>query len=285
MLLIRRFEERASQQYQAQKIGGFCHLYIGQEAVVTGAVAATRPDDYHHHGVSRSCPCARSRDERGRLHGGTFRQSDRLFARTWRVDALFRQGASHVWRSRHRRRACAARDRDGVRGEISQGGSGHALLFRRRLGQPGRLSRGAESRRALQASDYFHLRKQLLRHGDIGEALDLARAPGRSRRRLRHAGRDCGRDELPRGARQAERDHRLHPQRSAPGLCRGAHLSLSRPFHVRPGELSDEGRTGKVPARRSDHAAARAAHAGRKIDATSSSTRWTSRPRKRRWRA
>ena len=46
MLLVRRFEERASQQYQAQKIGGFCHLYIGQEAVVTGAVAATRSDDY-----------------------------------------------------------------------------------------------------------------------------------------------------------------------------------------------------------------------------------------------
>ncbi|HEY2712361.1 MAG TPA: pyruvate dehydrogenase (acetyl-transferring) E1 component subunit alpha [Chthoniobacterales bacterium] len=46
MLLIRRFEERASQQYQAQKIGGFCHLYIGQEAVVTGAAAATRSDDY-----------------------------------------------------------------------------------------------------------------------------------------------------------------------------------------------------------------------------------------------
>ncbi|PYL87462.1 MAG: pyruvate dehydrogenase (acetyl-transferring) E1 component subunit alpha, partial [Verrucomicrobia bacterium] len=46
MLLIRRFEERASQQYQAQKIGGFCHLYIGQEAVVTGAVAAIRFDDY-----------------------------------------------------------------------------------------------------------------------------------------------------------------------------------------------------------------------------------------------
>src|SRR3954463_14114966 len=46
MLLIRRFEERASQQYQAQKIGGFCHLYIGQEAVVIGAIAATRDDDY-----------------------------------------------------------------------------------------------------------------------------------------------------------------------------------------------------------------------------------------------
>jgi pyruvate dehydrogenase E1 component alpha subunit len=46
MLLIRRFEERASQQYQAQKIGGFCHLYIGQEAVVVGALAGTGQDDY-----------------------------------------------------------------------------------------------------------------------------------------------------------------------------------------------------------------------------------------------
>src|SRR4026209_1425396 len=46
MLLTRRLEERASQQYQAQKIGGFCHLYIGQEAVGTGAMAAIRFDDY-----------------------------------------------------------------------------------------------------------------------------------------------------------------------------------------------------------------------------------------------
>src|SRR5260370_17389055 len=60
MVLIRRFEERASQQYQAQKIGGFCHLYIGQEAVVTGAIAAVRPDDYvitayrdHGHALAR----------------------------------------------------------------------------------------------------------------------------------------------------------------------------------------------------------------------------------------
>jgi pyruvate dehydrogenase E1 component alpha subunit len=45
MLLIRRFEERASQAYQQQKIGGFCHLYIGQEAVVVERLRA-RPDDY-----------------------------------------------------------------------------------------------------------------------------------------------------------------------------------------------------------------------------------------------
>ena len=36
MLLIRRFEEKAGQLYGMGKIGGFCHLYIGQEAVVVG---------------------------------------------------------------------------------------------------------------------------------------------------------------------------------------------------------------------------------------------------------
>jgi pyruvate dehydrogenase E1 component alpha subunit len=39
MLLIRRFEEKAGQMYGLQKIGGFCHLYIGQEAVAAGAIA------------------------------------------------------------------------------------------------------------------------------------------------------------------------------------------------------------------------------------------------------
>ncbi len=46
MLLIRRFEERAAQMYGMQKITGFCHLYIGQEAVGVGAIAALRADDY-----------------------------------------------------------------------------------------------------------------------------------------------------------------------------------------------------------------------------------------------
>ncbi|PYO61425.1 MAG: pyruvate dehydrogenase (acetyl-transferring) E1 component subunit alpha, partial [Gemmatimonadetes bacterium] len=46
MLLIRRFEERAAEAYALGKIGGFCHLYIGQEAVAVGALATLRPDDY-----------------------------------------------------------------------------------------------------------------------------------------------------------------------------------------------------------------------------------------------
>jgi len=46
MLLLRRFEERAGEAYAQGRIGGFCHLYIGQEAVATGSLAAVRPDDY-----------------------------------------------------------------------------------------------------------------------------------------------------------------------------------------------------------------------------------------------
>ena len=46
MLLIRRFEEKAGEAYSLGKIGGFCHLYIGQEAVAVGAIAALREDDY-----------------------------------------------------------------------------------------------------------------------------------------------------------------------------------------------------------------------------------------------
>jgi pyruvate dehydrogenase E1 component alpha subunit len=46
MLMIRRFEERAAQEYGKGKIGGFCHLYIGQEATGVGAIAPLREDDY-----------------------------------------------------------------------------------------------------------------------------------------------------------------------------------------------------------------------------------------------
>ena len=45
MLLMRKFEERAGQLYIQQKFGGFCHLYIGQEAVVAGAVSAKQEND------------------------------------------------------------------------------------------------------------------------------------------------------------------------------------------------------------------------------------------------
>ncbi|MBV9419560.1 MAG: pyruvate dehydrogenase (acetyl-transferring) E1 component subunit alpha [Alphaproteobacteria bacterium] len=60
MLLIRRFEEKAGQLYGMGLIGGFCHLYIGQEAVVVGMQAAQKPGDqvitaYRDHGHMLAC--------------------------------------------------------------------------------------------------------------------------------------------------------------------------------------------------------------------------------------
>src|SRR5882757_3607339 len=45
MLLMRIFEEKAGQLYGQQKIRGFCHLYIGQEAVLAGTMSVVSPDD------------------------------------------------------------------------------------------------------------------------------------------------------------------------------------------------------------------------------------------------
>src|SRR5882672_185612 len=45
MLLMRKFEEKAGQLYGQQKIRGFCHLYIGQEAVLAGAMSVIKQED------------------------------------------------------------------------------------------------------------------------------------------------------------------------------------------------------------------------------------------------
>jgi pyruvate dehydrogenase E1 component alpha subunit len=60
MVLIRRIEEKAAEEYQKGNIGGFLHLYIGQEAVSTGLIAARQPNDrvitaYRDHGVAINC--------------------------------------------------------------------------------------------------------------------------------------------------------------------------------------------------------------------------------------
>ncbi|NLB42913.1 MAG: pyruvate dehydrogenase (acetyl-transferring) E1 component subunit alpha [Clostridiales bacterium] len=61
MLLIRRFEEKSAQMYGLRKIGGFCHLYIGQEAVAVGSIAALDMKKdyvltaYRDHGHALAC--------------------------------------------------------------------------------------------------------------------------------------------------------------------------------------------------------------------------------------
>ena len=60
MVVIRRLEEKSAELYQQGKIGGFLHLYIGQEAVSTGLISMRRPEDrvitaYRDHGVAINC--------------------------------------------------------------------------------------------------------------------------------------------------------------------------------------------------------------------------------------
>jgi pyruvate dehydrogenase E1 component subunit alpha len=81
MLLIRRFEEKAGQLFGMGLIGGFCHLYIGQEAIVVGMRLAARETDqfiasYRHHGHLLACGAdprtvlAEMTGRRGGLSGG-----------------------------------------------------------------------------------------------------------------------------------------------------------------------------------------------------------------------
>ena len=77
MLMIRRFEEKAGQMYGMGLIGGFCHLYIGQEAVVVGMQMALKAGDqvitgYRDHGHMLACgmdPKGVMAELTGRAHG------------------------------------------------------------------------------------------------------------------------------------------------------------------------------------------------------------------------
>ena len=115
MLLIRRFEEKAGQLYGMGYIGGFCHLYIGQEAVVTGMQMAIADGDqvitaYRDHGHMLAC---RHGAEAG--DGRADRPPPRLRQGQRRLDAYVLGGEELLWRPRHRRRAGAARHRSRLR--------------------------------------------------------------------------------------------------------------------------------------------------------------------------
>jgi pyruvate dehydrogenase E1 component alpha subunit len=91
MLLGRRYEEKCAEMYALQKIGGFCHLYIGQEAVAIGAMSTLRPDDLiitayreHVHALVKGCDAGRvmaelfgRRDGVSRGKGGSMHLFDR----------------------------------------------------------------------------------------------------------------------------------------------------------------------------------------------------------------
>ena len=171
MLLIRRFEEKAGQMYGMGLIGGFCHLYIGQEAVVVGMQMTLKPGDevitgYRDHGHMLAC----NMDPKGVMAELTGR-ARRLFARQGRLDAHVLRREGLLRRPRHRRRAGLARHRARLRQPLSQERQCEPHLFRRRRRQSGPGLRELQHGGAVEAARGLHHREQPLRHGHRDHAL------------------------------------------------------------------------------------------------------------------
>ena len=182
MLLIRRFEEKAGQMYGMGLIGGFCHLYIGQEAVVVGMQMTLKQGDavitgYRDHGHMLACQM----DPKGVMAELTGRRGG-LFARQGRLDAHVLRREGLLRRPRHRRRAGLARHRARLRGALSQDRQCEPDLFRRRRRQPGPGLRELQHGGAVEAPGDLHHREQPLRHGHGDHALLGDHGPLEARR-------------------------------------------------------------------------------------------------------
>ena len=150
MVLIRRFEERTEEQYTRARIGGYCHLAIGEEAANVGAIDALEDGDYlfasyRDHGTALAVGSPPAAGD-----GGAVRQGDRRGPRLRRLDAPARRRAPLPRRLGHRRRPPAdrRRRRAGARLHATQPGR-RAVPVRRRRDQHRRLPRGAEPGRRL----------------------------------------------------------------------------------------------------------------------------------------
>ena len=180
MLLIRRFEEKAGQMYGMGLIGGFCHLYIGQEAVVIGVQSAPQGGRQRHHQLSRSRPHARLR------HGPESR--DGRADRPQRRHSKGKGGSMHMFSTEK-----GFFGGHGIVGAQVPLGTGLAFahqyrddggvavdLFRRRRGQSGPGLRGLQHGRAVEAAGHLRHREQPLRHGHVGRARRRPRSSCRS---------------------------------------------------------------------------------------------------------
>ena len=143
MMLIRRFEEKAAEAYALGKIGGFLHLYIGEEAVAVGATSAMRPDDYAIAAYREHGHCLAKGSDPRRAMAELFGRIDGLSKGKGGSMHLFDKSDQLPGRPRHRRRAPAA----GRRGRPSPSSTGAATRSSRATSATARCPRASSTSR------------------------------------------------------------------------------------------------------------------------------------------
>ena len=288
MLLIRRFEEKAGQMYGMGLIGGFCHLYIGQEAVVVGMRRRHHKDDdsvitsYRDHGHMLACgmdPKGVMAELTGRAGGYSkgkggsmhmFSREKGFYGGHGIVGAQVPLGTGIAFAHKYR---------DEERGQPDLSG--------RRRGQPGSGLRGLQHGGVVGSAGDLRDREQQVRHGHLHRAFLGAHRSLSSRPGLRHPGQP-GRRHGRAGGQGGRRQGRgPRARRQGPLHSGDDDLPLPRPLDVgsRPSTVPARKRSRK-PARsatRSSACAPPCSNAGssrrpRSRPSTGTSRRWSPRP-------
>ena len=242
MLLIRRFEEKAGQMYGMGLIGGFCHLYIGQEAVVVGMQNALIPGDsvitsYRDHGHM----LATDMDPKGVMAELTGRRGGYSQGQG-RLDAHVQPREEILRRPWHRRGSGADRHRPRLRAQVPQDGNINVSYF-----GDGAINQG-------QVYESFNM-AALWKLPVVYVIENNKYAMGTSQHRA-SAGELCERgsaygipghvvDGMDVLAVKEASEEAVDPcpRGQWPGHPRDEDLPLPRPFHVRPGEVPHQGRS------------------------------------------
>ena len=278
MLLIRRFEERCAQLYVEGKIGGFLHLYIGQEAVGVGAISLLRPDDYfitsyRDHGYA----LARGTDP-APAAGRAVRQGHRHQPRQGRQHALLRRAraatsagtaswaATCPWpRAWATASGCAAPTRSCLcffgDGAVNEGAFHEALNVSALWDLP--VVYIIENNR-------YGMGTSLDRASSVKDLYQRGSAYGIPRRDVNGMDLVAVRNVLGRGHRPRAQGEAAHPHR-------GRDLPLPRPLHVRPRQVPHQGRGRGDDEVRPDPAVRAGASSSRSASPRPTSTRWTRR--------
>ena len=237
MLLIRRFEERAAQLYGMGLIGGFCHLYIGQEAVVVGMKMAAREGDqmittYRDHGHMLACGMdpkgvmaeltgrrgGYSKGKGGSMH--MFSKEKNFYGGHGIVGANVPLGAGIAFANRYQDNGAVCHTYFGD-GAANQGQVYESFNMAKLWKLPvvfvienNKYAMGTSVERSAATTDFSQRGRSFDIPGEQVDGMDVRAVQGRRR---------------PRGEMGARGQRPLHPG--------DAHLPLSRPLHVGPRQV------------------------------------------------